>query len=177
MKTLFASLLLMALAVPVVAQEWIDRSGQPVPQSSSIQSRNGFGGALLVTPDLDWAEKWNTPREVTPHFSRAETVRVGEPVTVLVFFGNPAADRGGRVHVSATIALLRPDGSAEIAEKPLNCFDHAGVDVLESIRLCESHLQLTPTAEDPKGTWAVRVRLTDENRQSTVVLEEQFVVQ
>ena len=48
---------------------WRDKDGNPVPNTDSMNSIDGFGGWLIVTPDKDWEEKWNTPSEDIPHFS------------------------------------------------------------------------------------------------------------
>ena len=51
---------------------WVDRSGQRIPDADDIKSVKGFGAHLIVTPDRDWAAKWETPHDTIPYFSEAE---------------------------------------------------------------------------------------------------------
>jgi len=47
---------------------WVSKDGTRVPNSDNMKSINGFGGWLVVTPDKDWAQKWETPTENIPYF-------------------------------------------------------------------------------------------------------------
>ena len=46
---------------------WLDRNGNPVPDSDEMKSAGGFGGWLVVTPDEDWEAEWNTPSGHAPN--------------------------------------------------------------------------------------------------------------
>jgi len=175
LKSVVVAALLLG-ATPVFAQGWVTPSGQPVPASPSQQMEQGFGGLLLVTPDQDWKEKWDTPPEVTPHFNQADVVDVGQPLSVLVFFTNPALDKTETAHLSCTFSLVRPDGSYELKPTIQRCYDNPISRSASSLRLSETVLHLKPTADDMKGTWRVKVRLTDDVRGVTLNLEEAFRV-
>lgn len=62
------------------------------PDTEFRKTENGFSGMLLVTPDTDWEQKWNTPPDTIPHFRTAKVVRVGERLVILTFFVNPLPD-------------------------------------------------------------------------------------
>ncbi|MCO5055749.1 hypothetical protein [Thermomonas sp.] len=83
-----------------LADGWRDREGNPVPDSASSKSKDGFAAMLLVTPDKDWQEKWNTPPEVAPHFSTAKEVEAGGEVFILSFLANPRLDVNGMANVT-----------------------------------------------------------------------------
>ena len=104
MKTLIA-FLLTTLIGTAGAQEyfWRDKSGNSIPDTPDRKSENGFAGWLVVTPDQDWKEKWETPPETIPHFSEASTVRVGEQLFTLIFFANPAEGDDGIAEVKCDI--------------------------------------------------------------------------
>ena len=74
-------LVILILALSPIAQAelggWVTRDGKPVANSDAMKSIDGFGGWLVVTPDLDWEAKWNTSPETTPDFSEAKNVAYG----------------------------------------------------------------------------------------------------
>ena len=75
MKYVLASLVMtLFLAAHTETGVWVFVDGRSVPNSDTIKSINGFGGSLVVTPDPDWEEKWNTSPETVPHFSEAAEV-------------------------------------------------------------------------------------------------------
>ena len=80
MKYLAIFVLGAALAASAFGQSegWKDQHGKPVPETEARRSLNGFGGWLLVTPDLDWREKWDTPPDTAPHFREAKSVRMAK---------------------------------------------------------------------------------------------------
>ncbi len=93
MKKLLA-ICLMTMSVLVSAQNigWRSSDGSPAADTDSMKSVQGFGGWLLVTPDQDWEQKWNTPSENVPSFNEAHDVKYGEELTILIF--SPILDLG-----------------------------------------------------------------------------------
>ena len=88
--------------------------GQTVPESESRRSASGFSGWLIVTPDQDWEAKWNTPAERTPHFNTAKDVRMGETLTVLIFYSSPHPTTQGEIAIRCDLRVTRPDGTRSV---------------------------------------------------------------
>jgi hypothetical protein len=107
------ALLVLAFAAPAFAEGlfWKDRQGNPVPDTAYRRSVNGVGGWLVVTPDENWEEKWNTREGTTPYFAEADTVAEGKRVYILTFIGNPGRSSNGDVNVTCDIEVQRPDGT------------------------------------------------------------------
>lgn len=80
MRNLIVILVLFVTTLAVHAEDfnWRTGDGAKAPNTKNQKSISGFGGWWLVTPDKDWEEKWNTPKENIPHFSEAEEVELGE---------------------------------------------------------------------------------------------------
>ena len=49
---------------------WQDRNNGPATDTASRRSVDGFGGMMIITPDADWEEKWNTPSGTSPFYKR-----------------------------------------------------------------------------------------------------------
>src|SRR2546430_4761599 len=61
---------------PAVAAEtaWHSPDGKPIPDTESRKSANGFGAALVVTPDEDWETKWRSEEHTSELQSQSNLV-------------------------------------------------------------------------------------------------------
>lgn len=166
----------LSLAASAGAQlvGWLDEDGNPVPDSDSMKSREGFGGWLLVTGDPDWEAKWNTPSEETPHFNETDSVRVGETVVALIFISSPAADADGNVDVSCDLRLDRPDGSHSFEQPDAPCMVGHLEGASPTLYLAEPVMGFLGEASDPVGEWTFHVRLKDRVRGTILELKSPF---
>ena len=81
-------LFILLFFTPVLSADgfnWLTSTGEKAPEKENQKRNAGFGGVLLITPDKDWQEKWNTPKEHVPYFSEAKNVKVGDELTILLF--------------------------------------------------------------------------------------------
>lgn len=169
------------MAVASVIQElgWIDQGGNPVPDSNSQKSVRGFGGMLVVTPDVDWEEKWSTPSGHTPHFTAANQVKVGQELTILPLFTNPKVGDDGFVRIKCDLRVIRPDQSLSIDEKDLDCFtyDFTGTKPnLRNIWLSGVIPKYIGESTDLKGEWIVELVFKDVVRNVLVPLKTTFTL-
>lgn len=152
---------------------WKDGDGNPVPDTENQKSVAGFGGLLVVTPDEDWEEKWNTPPEVGPQFSHASTVEMGGRLFILTIFTNPQVDDAGAAHVTIDIDIKRPDGSSSMHTADALCFQ-GEPGPLHNLYLCGPVVGFLREPSDPAGTWSVQIGLTDEIRKVSMSLATHF---
>lgn len=166
----------LLITTTAIADEggWVDRNGDPVPDSDSMKSDSGFGASLIVTPDEDWAEKWNTPRETTPYFSEASEVRVGQVLTILPLFINPKLDENRIARISCDLRIVRPDSSLAIDEERLNCFTYEIPGDPESVFLSAIIPKYVGEPGDPRGVWLVEMTMRDEVRGVGIPLSVSF---
>ena len=169
---LFASLLLSSAVIANAG--WKNQAGEAVAETESRKSVGGFGGLLVVTPDEDWEEKWNTPAEVAPQFSGSSTVERGGKLFILMIYANPAPDDAGVVNITADIDVQRPDGSSSVHVEGASCYQGKLGGPPEHAYLCGPVIGFVGEPTDPLGTWSVRVTLTDQNRKVSVPLSTAF---
>ena len=175
MKSLLV-FLLMTLALDAHAETggWVTRDGKPVPNSDAMKSINGFGGWLVVTPDQDWEEKWNTSPETIPNFSEAKDVSYGEKLTILAFYINPKINASGELGVICDIKVTRPDGSSSANAKGVKCAAGKLQGNPRNIRLTSAVIKYIGEKGDPPGEWIVEVTLTDKVRGTAIPLKTHF---
>ena len=177
-RSLLFCLIFFTSASMAAGPGWLDSNGKIVPDSDEMKSVDGFGGWLVVTPDKDWEQKWNTPVEYTPNFSTSETVEYGEELTILLFFTNPKPDEQGRMNLRCDIRVTRPNKTFSIDATDLDC---ASWEVLPyphnfNVQLTQLYLKYVGDEGDPPGRWLVEVSLTDQNAGITVPLKTQFTL-
>ncbi|MGE4545956.1 MAG: hypothetical protein AB7D06_17850 [Pedobacter sp.] len=154
--------------------QWRMRDGSIAPNTNNQKSINGFGGWLLVTPDEDWEEEWNTPRENVPQFSEAEEVMLGEQLTILAFFANPKLDQSSNFKILCDIKLTRPDGSFSVNEHDVLCAQGKLKDDPRSIFLAQTVIKYIGEEGDQFGKWSVYFNIKDVFRNVSVPLETSF---
>jgi hypothetical protein len=177
MKT-FAAIVILLLAgmVPALAQGWQDRQGNPIAETSATKSVEGFAGMLVVTPDTDWQEKWNTPAEVIPHFTEASEVRVGGKLQVLIFFSNPQLDADRLADVTCDLEVIRPDGSKGVNEQDIECYQGPIPNEPANLYMAKPSLQFIAEAGDLPGEWTMRVTMRDNHRGVGMILEKKVTL-
>ena len=153
---------------------WVDMNGHKIPDASNIKSVNGFGAHLLVTPDRDWAAKWDTSHDTVPYFSEADRVQIGERLTILTFYINPMADATGNVLITCDLKVVRPDGTLSVKENGLECVAGELAGDPRSVRLSPFVLEYIGEPHDPLGKWSVEVVMTDEMRGAIASLKTSF---
>lgn len=151
--------------------------GKPIPETEARRSLNGLAGMLLVTPDADWREKWDTPASNIPKFKEATSVPRGKQVFILTFFANPKLDAEGRANLKCDFDITRPDGSASLHQADLSCFEGASKGNPYNMRLSAPAIGFTGDPGDPAGTWTVRVVLKDKVGNTVLPLKTSFVLE
>ena len=155
---------------------WLGPDRSKWPDTEFRKTKNDFAGVLLVTPDLDWRQKWNTPPDTIPRFREAETVKIGERIVVLTFFVNPKTDVRRNVHVTCGIKVTRPNRTVSVNERNIPCLRGTLTGDPNYIRLSPAVIEFVGEKTDPLGKWLVEVDIEDANRKTTLRLQTQFTL-
>ena len=172
---LVAAILWSFTVVPAQAQ-WVDKNGVQAADAPERKTVDGFGGWLMVTPDADWKEKWSTPRESTPVFSPAEKMSIGDRVTVLSFFSNPALNAEGKTDVVMHITITLPDGEVAVDQGGVCHAAALNPQRLRDIYLCAQVVQIGFDPTDAPGPWVVKVVVRDNVSKRSVALTRGFTL-
>ena len=153
---------------------WFMDDGTKAPNRENQKSIPGFGGWLLVTPDKDWEQKWNTPFANIPYFSEAKNVKLGEEITILPFFANPKLDKISQFEILCDIQVEKPDGTFSIDEKNIPCAKGKLEQDPKSIFLTHTVIKYIGEKGDPFGVWTVYFVMKDSVRGVSVPLKTTF---
>ena len=153
---------------------WRDSDGKPAAEMDSMKSRDDFAGSLLATTDEDWEQKWNTPPNTTPNFTKAGAVPYGKKIYILTFFANPKLDQRGEVNVRCDLRILAPTGKVALEQKDAPCFTGAMQGSSYAMRLSALVVTFSGDLGDPAGTWEIEVMLRDAVRNIELPLRTSF---
>jgi hypothetical protein len=167
-------LILLLFGFQAHAMDYFGEDLSSWPQTESRKVANDFAGWLLVTPNLDWQERWDTPPETTPYFDEAETARVGDRLVVLTFFANPGIDASGNSLVKCSLQVTRPDGSIAVPKNSFDCLNGKLPGNPRYVRLSPGVVQFIAEETDPKGVWVVDATLEDAVRGVTLDLKATY---
>ncbi|MDM0113874.1 hypothetical protein QTI66_17075 [Variovorax sp. J22R133] len=180
MRVLALFLLGLVTSLAALAQDeapWKDRYGNPVPDTESRRSVGGLAGWLVVTPDRDWREKWETPSVLGPSFREAKKVAKGQQAHVLVFFANPKLNGEGRADLACDFDIAKPDGTSAFRRADAVCFKGTIESGAHKMYLAGPVVDVVTEAGDPVGTWTVKVSLRDKVRNTVLPLKTTFTLE
>jgi len=134
----------------------------------------GFDAVLLITADGDWQAKWDTPPEVQPEFTAADTVREGGKLTLLVFVSNMALDAAGSTDILCDYVVTRPDGTRSLDAQDKPCLRRTLPGDPGNVYLTDNHIEFVAEPGDQRGTWLVAITVTDRVSGREVPLAGKF---
>lgn len=172
MKALLAAALLLLASSALANIGSVHTS----PESAARQSKNGFSGLLLVTPDADYKAKWDTPSETTPRFDTIDSVPRGKHIYILAFFANPGLDSDGRADITCDIDVIPPDASKASHHPGLPCFKGAIHEDPAHVFLSNAAIAFVGDPGDPAGVWNIHITLHDNVRHITLPLRTHFTL-
>ena len=156
------------------AEEYLGHDLSSWPQTEARKVKNDFAAWLLVTPNLDWQKRWDTPPDTIPYFDEANQVEIGERLVILTFFTNPGTNEDGHSLVKCSLKVTRPDGSLSVPKQNFDCLNGVLEGNPRYIRLSPAVIQFTAEPTDPVGFWIVDVTLEDTIRNVTLSLKTNY---
>lgn len=172
----FAALVLLLPVNGLAQSHWRNADGTPMAQRSASGSARGFSASLVVTDNPRWRAIWEATTDDQPRLDAAQEVRNGGELFIVAFLSNPQPGADGSSNVRCDVRVLRPDGSASMDQRDLPCFQgRPGADP-GLIYLSSEGVRFLAEAADPRGTWTVKITLTDANRGVALPLQATFNV-
>ena len=156
---------------------WKDKDGNPVPETESRRSLNDLAGALLVTSDANWQEKWDTPEDTIPEFREAKSVAKGNSIFILTLFSNPKLDANAQANLACDIDITRPDGTSSMHEADANCYQGPIKGNPYGMRLALPVIGFKGDPGDPAGVWTVHIALKDKVANTVLPLKTSFILE
>lgn len=155
---------------------WVDQNNNQISDIKDMENKNSLSGLFLITPNLNWYEEWQKPGKARPAFEQTNTVKIGESVSLLSFFSNPSINDKNEYSINCNLKIRNSKGEILIDGEVAPCSSGKKEDKMNSIFMTEIPLNFTPTKEDPTGEWNVTLKITDNIKNNSVLIEETFNV-
>jgi hypothetical protein len=175
--SLLLPLMLVALNVCAFDGQYFGPDKSTWANTDYRKTKNDFAAWLLVTSDIDWQEKWNTPPETVPRFNEADRLKVGERVVILTFFVNPKTDEINNAKVLCSLKVIRPDSTVSIEQSNIPCLVGEMRGNPNYVRMSPAVIQFTGEETDPLGEYVVEVSVSDVLRKTTLDLKTKFTLE
>jgi len=175
MKIIFASIIIfISFSVNAGAVNYLGPDKESWPQTDFRKTKNDFAAWLIVTPDIDWQAKWDTPPDTVPSFREADKIIRGEAIAILTFFANPATDTNNETNVICSLKVTNPKGSHTADTPNIPCSSGPLQGNPNFVRMSPASIQFVGDQNDPYGVWTVEVIVNDINRKTQLHLKTHF---
>ena len=111
MKGITSILLAVSIILSGVAEAgWVDKQGNPVPDTDNMKSVGDLIAQLIITDnEAQVFQNWGTPSE-SAYFPTTDKIERNKIITALVVFGGCATDENGNCDLRMQITVFQPDG-------------------------------------------------------------------
>ena len=169
------SALSLLLFVPAVALAgWINKSGDPLPDSDDRQSAGDFGAQMIFVGDEnELFKQWATP-SVTVNVKTLESVEVNGSINAFVVFSGCKPGTNGNCSVAMRFRVLRPDGQIYADTPPMEVWNEKPAPPAKSLELSADYLKVIIEPKDQLGMYTVQAQIRDNNSGAVLQLSRPF---
>lgn len=132
----------------------------PDAQAQGIKASRELAAMVIVSPDDEWVQKWNTPQ--APRIQRLREVKVDQKVTVAVLLSGLRAVKG-QIRYRVAAQILDPTGKA-IFDRPDFSSGSSKAPAGNAFVLVNPTFDFAAENSDPRGVYRFRAVVTDLNR-------------
>ena len=172
MKQIFAAIFILFASISH-GGAWLE-DGKLAAETQSRKSLNDFSAMLVVTPGDDWEKEWKTSPETVPMIKEADKAKLGDKLTVLTIFANPAPDHEKKFNVVCALKVTRPNGTVSVSQEDIPCLHGELNGPASYVWLSPAIIKFTAEATDPLGVWKVDATVEDKNRNTKIELHTQY---
>ena len=166
------ALLMLTTHLPSVAG-WIDREGNPLPDTESRKSIGEFGAHLILTDKEHEAfQHWNIPSAVVD-LSTTDEIKRNDFISALIIFSGCSANKEGNCNLIVKFRIVQPDGSI-YADLPIQ---EAWVNKPapgKSLQMSVGYVEVRIEDDEPLGVYQVFADVTDQNSGKAISLSSKF---
>ena len=171
MRKLFA----LCLIIPIGAWAgWINRSGEPLPDSESRKAVGDFGVQLiLVADEQELIKRWNTPSE-TVETTTTDKVEVNGAIHAFIVFSGCTRDKDGKCSVAMRFKVTKPDGTVYAETPPMEVWYMKPAPPGRMLELSADYLKVIIEPKDPLGRYTVLAQVRDNNSRVVIPVSASF---
>ena len=166
--------LVFAVLAPIAQAAWVDATGKPLPDTTSMRTSGDLGVRILLTKDVKaFRKNWSNSR-TPPSLQTANAVQIGRAVTAFIVFHGCAANARGLCELVCDFVVHGPDGKPNpatggavwVRKPPQPRYQQLG----------QTSLQIGFNQTDRVGAWKVVALVTDKVSGATLSVEADLTV-
>jgi len=167
-------LLLVCLLASAAHAGWIDKQGNPLPDSDDRKSVGAFGAQLIFTVnDQALFKKWATPSE-TVDVDTVESVSINQPISAFVIFNGCKPDATNLCKVSMRFRVVQPDGKVYSETPAMEVWHGKPAPPGRSLELSVQYLKVIVEPHELRGRYTVQTQVRDDNTDTVLFLQKAF---
>jgi hypothetical protein len=170
-------MLLVLLLIPLcdARAQWIDKHGNPLPDSEDRKSVGAFGAEIIFTTDPDALEqRWATPSD-TVHVDSVDSVRINQPISAFIVFSGCKPSASRTCNVSMSFRVIQPDGKQYAATPSMEVWHDKPAPTQHGLALSVEYLKIRIEPYEQRGSYVVKVKVRDEISGNVISLKKAFV--
>ncbi|MGI0118262.1 hypothetical protein [Zooshikella sp. RANM57] len=171
---IIVALLMLIICLPSFAG-WIDKEGNPVPDTESRKSIGEFGANLLLTDkENETFQRWNTT-SVGVNLSTTDKIKRNDFISAFIIFSGCSVNKEGNCNLVVKFRVVQPDGSI-YAELPTQ---EAWVNKPapgKFLQMSAGYIKIRIEDDEPLGVYQVFADITDQNSGNVISLSSKFEV-
>jgi hypothetical protein len=176
MRTLLRTLVAIAAAAGALAAhaDWINKSGERLPDSEDRKSLGSFGAQLiLVSDDQKMFKVWNTPGE-TINVSTVRAVSIGGQANAFVVFSGCTPGKAGQCDVTVQFRVYQPNGKVYASTQPMEVWQRKSPPPARMLELSIQYLKVVIEPQDLLGKYVVSASVKDNVSGASLQLSSAF---
>ena len=154
--------------------EWIERSGEKLPDTAFRKSEGAFSSWLVLVPnDRTLYTDWQKPG-ASVQISETGQVRIDEPISAFVVFSGCMADAVGNCDVRMRFRVLAPDGSVYTESPSMEVWQGKKAPNAQLLELSVGYLKVAIEPHEQLGNYQVEVQVKDLVSGKVLLLQKPF---
>ncbi len=173
-KSALTYALLVTLSFASVAG-WIDREGNPLPDSPDQKAIGEFGAWLLLTNNVEKALKnWGTPSE-TVYLDTEKNYKRNEFISALIIFSGCTEDKNGHCNLAVKYKIIQPDGKI-YADLPIQEAWIGKASPGKALQMSIGYVKVRIEDHEAIGTYEILADVIDSNLDEKISLSSKFEI-
>lgn len=173
-KSALVFALLLSLSSASVAG-WIDRDGNPLPDTPDQKAIGEFGAWLILTNNVEKAfRNWGTPSE-TVYLDTEKIYKRNECISALIIFSGCTEDELGHCNLAVKFKIIQPDGKI-YADLPLQKAWVGKASPGKALQMSIGYVKVSIEDHEPSGTYEILAEVIDSNLKEKISLSSQFEI-
>lgn len=162
------------LTSPIAKAGWVDKQGNPIPDSDNMKSVGDLIAQLVITDnEAQVLKNWGTPSQ-SVYFPTADKIEVNKIITVFVVFGGCAVDAKGNCDLRMQITVYQPDGKVYSKLPVMEVWSDKPVPPNRSLGLSVEYMRVIIEPGEQLGRYKIDTTVIDKISSNSMMLTSHF---